>query len=132
MGRLDDIVDEIRNNINWGEETEGQGKKYFIRLKDSKGFLKRSGQYRQTMVKKMGREHKEERTISGKHSLQKYYHTLLNKNTFNKNFLNSDPSWGTQPSNALTFAEKIEIIKDEAARNLLKLTSSSSNLYMTE
>jgi hypothetical protein len=131
MGRLDDILEEIKTNLSWGEADEPQEKKYFFRLKEAKGFLKRSGQHRNTIVRKMGKEHKEERTISGKHSLQKYYHTLLNKNTFNRNFLNSEPAWGAHPNSSLSFAEKLEIIKDEATRNLLKLTNSNS-LYMTE
>ena len=131
MGRLDDILDEIKVNLKWGEAGEGQEKKYYIRLKEGKGFFKRGGQQRNTIVRKLGREHKEDGTISGKHSLQKYYHTLLNKNTFNRNFLNSEPAWGSHPTASLSFSEKVEIIRDEAARNLVKLTGSST-LYMTD
>ena len=58
MGRLDDIADEIRNNLKWGEVGEGQQKKYYIKVKNGKGFLKRSGQQRNTIVRKLGKQHK--------------------------------------------------------------------------
>lgn len=59
MGRLDDILDEIRNNLKWGEVGEGQQKKYYyIKVKNGKGFLKRGGQHRNTMVRKLVNQHK--------------------------------------------------------------------------
>jgi len=44
---------------------------------------------------------------SAKHSLQKYYYNLLNKNSFKRSFLNSGPIWGKQPNVSLSFAEKV-------------------------
>ena len=108
MARIDDIIDEIKGNLEWGDIKGQKEKKYFLRFKEAKCFLKRNNQHHSTKVlKKLGKEHKDERLINAKHSLQKYYHTLLNKNSFNKNFLNSEPSWTRHTHNPLTFAEKL-------------------------
>ena len=58
MGRLDDIADEIRNNLKWGEVGESQQKKQYVNVKNGKGFLKRSGQQRNTIVRKLEKQHK--------------------------------------------------------------------------
>lgn len=55
MGKLDDILDEIRGNLKWGEVGEGQGKKYYLKIKEVKGFLKRGGQHPNTIVHKLNR-----------------------------------------------------------------------------
>jgi hypothetical protein len=54
MGKLDDILDEIKSNLKWGE-VGGQEKKYYLRIKEGKGFLKRGGQHPNTIVHKLGR-----------------------------------------------------------------------------
>lgn len=55
MGKLDDILDEIRGNLEWGEVAGAQEKKYYLKIKEGKGFLKRGVQYHNTIVHRLNR-----------------------------------------------------------------------------
>ena len=72
----------------------------------------------------------QESFISKKYSLNKYFTNLLHKNSVAKTFLNSNPKWGIITNGFLSFAEKIEIIKDEATQYLKRLCANK-NIYMT-
>ncbi len=77
--------------------------------------MNRDNSHKTTNLFSKMRSDKKEETIINKHSVQQYYKTLLNKNSFNKNFLNSEPIWGKQSEGSLSLSEKISLIKEEAS-----------------
>lgn len=131
MAKIDDIIDEVKVNFDWGDIKENAVKKYYLRGGDKKGFVKRVNLANTNILWKVSREHTQQKMLNDKRSLQKYYHTLLNKNSFNKEFLNSEPKFAKKNPNALSFSQKIQIIKDQASRNLERYTSNKT-LFMTE
>jgi hypothetical protein len=60
MAKIDDIIDEIKVNLDWGDIKETQEKKYLLKFRESKGFMKRTNQSHFTnMFKKIGRDHRD-------------------------------------------------------------------------
>lgn len=60
MAKIDDIIDEIKVNLQWADIKELQEKKYFLRSKETKCFLKRTNQHHSTKAfKKLGKDHKD-------------------------------------------------------------------------
>ena len=41
MAKIDDIIDEVKINFDWGDIKENAVKKYYLRGGDKKGFVKR-------------------------------------------------------------------------------------------
>lgn len=41
MAKIDDIIDEVKINFDWGDIKENAVKKYYLRGVDKKGFVKR-------------------------------------------------------------------------------------------
>jgi hypothetical protein len=57
MARIDDIIDEVKTNLDWGDLKENTVKKYYLRGGDKKGFVKRANLTGTNILCKLNREH---------------------------------------------------------------------------
>ena len=57
MAKIDDIIDEVKINFDWGDIKENAVKKYYLRGGDKKGFVKRVNLASTNVFWKINREH---------------------------------------------------------------------------
>lgn len=134
---MEDLIEEVKSNHEWGEMAGKENYKHTRYPANKKlGFQKRNPfNFSSTNLMNW----KIEDSSSGSkgsfkagHSLNKYYFTVLQKNTYGKKqflFTKYDETIKTQQE--LSLAEKIDMIKEEASKTTDKICSKKGP-FMTD